>query len=73
VFPILGGPGVVLHEAVPVGTWRGAARGGRYQVTVSPFGAVPAAVWAEIEAGAERVAHVRGHQAATVVDGGRRS
>lgn len=30
VFPILGGPGLVLHEALPVGTWRGAAKARRY-------------------------------------------
>src|SRR5207253_10073942 len=29
VFPMLGGPGVVLSDAVPVGTWRGAAKGKR--------------------------------------------
>ncbi|MDP9386380.1 MAG: winged helix DNA-binding domain-containing protein [Actinomycetota bacterium] len=32
-FPILGGPGVVLREALPVATWRGVAKGRRYEVT----------------------------------------
>ena len=67
VFPVLGGPGVVVHEALPVATWRGAAKGRRYEVTVAPFATLTKAVWAEIEAEAERVAHVRGHQAAAVV------
>ena len=67
VFPTLGGPGVVLHEALPVGTWRGAAKGRRYEVTVSPFAALTEAVWAEVGAEAERVARVRGHQGAAVL------
>ena len=67
VFPVLGGPGVVLHEALPVGTWRGAAKSRRYEVTVTPFAKVTKTVWAAIAAEAERVAHARGHQAAEVV------
>ncbi|HVE45856.1 MAG TPA: crosslink repair DNA glycosylase YcaQ family protein [Acidimicrobiales bacterium] len=67
VFPILGGPGVVLHEALPVATWRGAAKGRRYEVTVGCFRAIAKTVWAEIEAEAERVAHVRGHTDGAVV------
>ncbi|MDP9070623.1 MAG: winged helix DNA-binding domain-containing protein [Actinomycetota bacterium] len=73
VFPSLGGPGVALHEALPVATWRGAVKRRRYEVTVAPFAKLTKAVWVEIEAEAERVAHVRSHQAATVVEsGGRR-
>lgn len=71
VFPTLGGPGVVLHSALPVGAWRGAAKGRRYQVSVAPFAPLARATWADIEAEAERVAHVRGHDAAVVVDAGR--
>ena len=67
VFPTLGGPGVVLHEALPVGTWRGAAKGRRYQVKVSAFVTLTKGMWAGVEAEAQRVALVRGHQAATVV------
>jgi len=67
VFPTLGGPGVVLNEALPVGTWRGAARGRRYEVTVAAFATLDKAVWADIEAEVERVAHVRGHDVATMV------
>jgi len=66
-FPILGGPGVVLHQAVPVGTWRGAGKAKRYVVTVEPFGKLGRHVRAAVEAEAERVAHVRGHQGADVV------
>ena len=67
VFPILGGPGTVLHEAVPVGTWRGAAKGRRYEVTVAPFRTLNKAVWRDIEAEAQRVARVREREASTVV------
>ncbi len=67
VFPSLGGPGVVLHEALPVGTWRGAAKRRRYEVTVAAFATLSKATWADIEAEAERVAHVRGHEAVAVV------
>jgi hypothetical protein len=70
VFPILGGPGVVLHDALPVGTWRGAAKARRYEVTVAPFATLPKPVWSQIEAEAERVARVRGHQVAAVVEAG---
>jgi hypothetical protein len=70
VFPSIGGPGVVLHQAVPVGTWRGAAKGKRYEVKVEAFSRLTKAVRADIEAEAERVAHVRGHETTTVVGAG---
>jgi hypothetical protein len=66
VFPTLGGPGVVLHEAIPVGTWRGAAKGQRYEVTVEPFTTLKKPVWREVENEAGRVGRARGRQAATV-------
>jgi hypothetical protein len=73
VYPTLGAPGVVLHNALPVATWRGAAKGKRYEVTVSPFSKLTRAVRAAIEEEGERVAHVRGHDVAAVVEaaGGR--
>ncbi len=67
VFPTLGGPGVVLHEAIPAGTWRGATKGKRYEVTVTPFTTLNRAVWGEVEDEAERVARARGREATTVV------
>jgi hypothetical protein len=70
VFSTLGGPGVVLHEALPVGTWRGAVKGKRYEVKVAAFSRLSKAVRAEIEAEAERVARARGHETATVVASG---
>jgi len=70
VFPTLGGPGVVLHEAIPVGTWRGAAKGNRYQVTAEPFAKLSKAVRTAVGAEAERVARVRGHETANVVSAG---
>lgn len=72
VFPTLGGPGVVLHEALPVGTWRGARRGRRYEMTLAPFATLTKAVWAEVEVEAVRVAHVRGHGDAVVIEAGER-
>lgn len=67
VFPMLGGPGVVLHEAMPVATWRGAGKGKRYEVTIEPFGRLGKAVRAEIEEEADRVARVRGHGSSAVL------
>ncbi len=69
VFPVIGGPGVVLHQAVPAGTWRGSAKGKGYEVTVTPFGRLGKAVWAEVEAEAQRVARARGRPSATVIAG----
>jgi hypothetical protein len=66
VFPMLGGPGVVLVDGVPAGTWRGAAKGKRYDVTVDPFGKLTRSTLALIKSEAERVACVRGHDTATV-------
>jgi hypothetical protein len=66
VFPMLGGPGVVLADAVPTATWRGAAKGKRYDVTVTPFGTLSKATVARIEEEAERVAVARGHEVASV-------
>ena len=66
VFPMLGGPGAVLHAALPVGTWRGASKGKRYVVSVEPFGRLTKAVRAHIEVEADRIARVRGHDEASV-------
>ncbi|MEA3054916.1 MAG: hypothetical protein QOD30_348, partial [Actinomycetota bacterium] len=66
VFPMLGGPGVVLSDALPVATWRGAAKGKRYEVKVAPFGRLPKSTVAQIEEEAERLARVRGHEVASV-------
>ena len=66
VFRTLGGPGVVLHEALPVATWRGAAKRRRYEVVVAPLGTLSTPMWGEIGAEAERVAHVRGREGAAV-------
>ena len=67
VFPVIGGPGVVVAGARPVGTWRGAAKGSSYEVTVTPFERLPAAVWSDVETEAERVARMRGRRVAGVV------
>jgi hypothetical protein len=59
--------GVVLREALPVGTWRGSSEGKAYEVTVVPFHELAEAAWEQLEGEAERVVHVRGRRAATVV------
>ena len=66
VFPQLGGPGVVLVDGEPRATWRGAAKGRRYEVRVEPLSRIAKAARSAIEAEAERVAGVRGHESATV-------
>ena len=65
-FPMIGGPGVVLRDAMPVGTWRGAAKGKRYVVTVELFTRLPKSLTGTIEAEAQRVAIARGHAEASV-------
>jgi len=66
VFPMLGGPGVVLSDALPVGTWRGAAKGKRYEVKVTPFARLPKATISQLEGEAERVALARSHETVSV-------
>ena len=66
VFTMLGGPGVVLVDGAPVATWRGAAKGTRYDVTVTPFGRLAAATKKAATDEAQRVARVRGHDSAAV-------
>ena len=66
VFPMLGGPGVVLVGGEPVATWRGAAKGARYDVKLEPFGPLTKSVRRHVDEEAERIAHVRGHQTAAV-------
>lgn len=66
VFPMLGGPGVVLVGGEPVATWRGAAKGARYDVKVEAFGPLPKRVRAGVEEEAERVARVRGRDRGSV-------
>lgn len=68
VFPTLGGPGVVLHKALPIATWRGTAKSKRYEVKVVPFGVLTKAVLAEIETEVDRVAHARSYEVGAVVE-----
>lgn len=67
VFTMLGGPGLLLIDAAPAGTWRGAAKGKRYDVTVDAFDKLTKASKAAIDDEAQRVAHVRGHESASLV------
>jgi hypothetical protein len=66
VFPMLGGPGVVLADAHPIATWRGAAKGTRYEVRVTPFGRLAKATAVQLDDEAQRVALARGHEVASV-------
>lgn len=54
-----------------MGTWRGAAKGKRYEVSVAPFATLTKATWVDVEAEAGRVAHVRCHEAEVVVEAGK--
>lgn len=67
VFAVLGGPGVVLVDGEPAGTWRGAGRGKRYEVRVQPFAPLAKQAMAALDQEAQRVAAVRGHQRAEVL------
>jgi hypothetical protein len=58
---------VVLHEARPVATWRGAAKGRRYEVAVTPLQGLTGSVRGEVEVEADRVARARGHRVVDVV------
>jgi len=69
VFPMLGGPGVVLLDAEPVATWRAAAKGKRLEVTVEPFLGLPKRRHAELDAEAQRLAAARGQDVASVTIG----
>jgi hypothetical protein len=62
----VGGPGLLLLDGRPAGTWRSQVRGGRLQVTVEPFGRLPAAARAAAEAEAQRLAPFRGVATAAV-------
>ncbi|HEV7206405.1 MAG TPA: crosslink repair DNA glycosylase YcaQ family protein [Jatrophihabitans sp.] len=69
LWPVLGRPGVLLVEGEVAGAWRTRASAKKLTITVETFGSVPAAVWKQVDAEAERVAAVRG--AADVVVIGR--
>jgi hypothetical protein len=62
----VGGPGLLLLDGRPAGTWRSQVRRGRLQVTVKPFGPLPAAAHAAVEAEAQRLAPFRGAASAEV-------
>jgi Winged helix DNA-binding domain len=65
----VGGPGLLLLDGRPAATWRLQVRGRRLQVTVEPFGSLPAAARAAVEAEAERLAAFRGATTAQVTVG----
>jgi hypothetical protein len=66
VFTVLGGPGLVLVDGEPAASWRGSTKGKRYELTVEPLRALKPKERAAVDDEAQRVAHVRGHEAATV-------
>ena len=60
---------VVLAEGRPVATWRSRRAGKALAVTVEPLGRLPAATQAAIQAEADRIAPLRGCQAAQLTIG----
>jgi winged helix DNA-binding protein len=60
LWPVLGRPGVVFAGGEVVGAWRTKSAKNRLTVTVEEFAPIPAPVWRQVEAEAERVAAVRG-------------
>lgn len=60
LWPVLGRPGVVFAGGEAVGVWRTKAAKSRLTITVEEFAPMPAPVWRQLEAEAERVAAVRG-------------
>lgn len=65
VWPVIGRPGVVVLDGVPIGTWRPKSAGQRLTLNVGLWGGAPPArggerLIAAIEAQAERVAAARG-------------
>lgn len=60
LWPVLGRPGVLLADGEIAGVWRTKATKATLTITVEAFGPVPASVWKQVDAEAERVAAVRG-------------
>jgi hypothetical protein len=60
VWPVLGGPGVVLVDGALAGLWRPAKKGRRLVVTVEPLGAAARAAGDALAAEAQRIAPFRG-------------
>lgn len=60
MWPVLGRPGALLVEGEIAGVWRTKATSKKLTITVEAFGPVPASVWKQVDAEAERVATVRG-------------
>ena len=63
-------PGVVLAAGQPVATWRSRRAGRHLAVTVEPLGRLPAPTRAAIQAEADRIALLRGCQAAQLTVAG---
>jgi hypothetical protein len=62
----VGGPGLLLLDGRPAGTWRSQVRRGRLELTVEAFGSLPATARAAVEAEAQRLAPFRGAASAEV-------
>ena len=59
LWPVLGRPGVVFAGGEVVGAWRTKSAKNKLTITVEEFAPIPAPVWRQVEAEAERVAAVR--------------
>jgi hypothetical protein len=66
LWPVLGRPGALFVEGEIAGTWRTKSSGRKLTITVEAFGPLPASVWKQVDAEAERIAEVRAAKDVTV-------
>ncbi|MDT4930456.1 MAG: hypothetical protein QOF92_3323 [Pseudonocardiales bacterium] len=66
LWPVLGRPGALCVEGEIAGTWRTKSSGRKLTITVEAFGPLPASVWKQVDAEAERIAEVRAAKDVTV-------
>jgi len=66
LWPVLGRPGALLVDGDVAGLWRPKTSGKKLTLAVEAFGSLPASVWVQVEAEAERVAAYRGATSVSV-------
>ena len=66
LWPVLGRPGALLVDGEVVGVWRPKTSGKKLTLAVEAFAPLPASVWKQVEAEAERTAAYRGATSVSV-------
>lgn len=66
LWPVLGRPGALFVHGEVVGTWRPKTSGRTLSLQVETFAPLPASVWTQVEAEAERIGAVRGAQSVSL-------